>query len=105
MEDAVESVHGVHARATLEGPAVIEAVPAPARLGMIAGGVLTSYRASLVERDIWDHVRARFAQRGPREAEWLDAVTHHDWVDVEAYVTLLDAIADTMGLDALRNLV
>ncbi|HEY6879383.1 MAG TPA: hypothetical protein VI299_15255, partial [Polyangiales bacterium] len=85
MEDAV-----------LEGPGVIEAAPSTGQLGLIAGGVITSYRASLVERDIWEHVRARFAQRGPRAAEWLDAVTHHDWVDAEAFVTLLDAIGDTM---------
>ncbi len=82
---------------------VIEALPS--QLGLIAGGVITSYRASLVERDIWEHVRARFAQRGTRAPEWLDGVTHHDWVDVEAFVSLLDAIGDVMGLDALRNLV
>lgn len=114
MEDAVSG-----------RPGVIEAVPT-ARLGLIAGGVITSYRASLVERDIWEHVRARFAQRrsaassarapegtlssgradaGSQDAEWLDAVTHHDWVDVSAFVTLLDAIGDTMGLDELRSLV
>ncbi|MET0283634.1 MAG: hypothetical protein ABW352_04170 [Polyangiales bacterium] len=84
---------------------VIEAVPSTPRFGSIAGGVITSYRASLIERDIWDHVLARFAQRGPRDAEWLDAVTHHDWVDAQAFVTLLDAIGDTLGLDGLRSLV
>jgi hypothetical protein len=102
MEEAVNSARS--ACSALESPSEIEAVPSPSR-GLIAGGVLTSYRASLVERDIWEHVRARFAQRGPRDAEWLDAVTHHDWVDVEAFVTLLDAIGETIGIDALRNLV
>jgi hypothetical protein len=50
-------------------------------------------------------VRARYAHRGERDAEWLDAVTHHHWVDVGVFVSLLDAIGDTMGLDELRTLV
>jgi hypothetical protein len=94
MGDAVDGERGV-----------IEAVPAAPQRGLIAGGVLTSYRASLVERDIWDHVRARFAQRGGHDPEWLDAVTQHDWVDVSVFVSLLDAIGDTIGIDALRSLV
>jgi hypothetical protein len=76
-----------------------------ARLGLIAGGVISSYRASLVERDLWEHVRACFEQRGPRSAEFLDQIGTRDWVDVEAFVTLLDVIGETMGLDELRSLV
>ncbi len=75
------------------------------RLGLIAGGVISSYRASLLERDLWEHVRALFARRGPFSAEWLDGVSHQDWVDVAAFVALLEVMADTMGLDELRWLV
>lgn len=76
-----------------------------AQLGLIAGGVISSYRASLVDRDLWEPIRALFEQRGPRSAEWLDAVSHRDWVPVEAFVTLLDVMGQTMGLDELRSLV
>jgi len=76
-----------------------------ARLGLIAGGVIASYRASLVERDLWEHVCGLFAQRGPYSANWLDGVSHRDWVDVEAFVLLLDVIGETLGLDELRTLV
>ncbi|MET0340426.1 MAG: hypothetical protein ABW252_05460 [Polyangiales bacterium] len=76
-----------------------------ARLGLIAGGVIASYRASLVERDLWEHVRLAFARRGPYSAEWLDHVTRADWVELEAFVLLLEQIGETMGLDALRSLV
>jgi hypothetical protein len=82
----------------------IDAVP-PSGLGLIAGGVISSYRACLVERDIWEHVCAGFEQRSGRDAEWLDGVSHHDWVDVESFVGLLDTIGETIGLDALRTLV
>jgi hypothetical protein len=75
------------------------------RLGLIAGGVVASYRASLIERDLWQHTSARFAQRGPYSAEWLARVSHRDWVDVEAFVLLLDVIGETIGLDELRTLV
>ena len=87
--------------AVLGCPTEPEAV-ADTRLGLIAGGVISSYRASLLERDLWDHVRARFEQRGPYSAEWLDAVAHQDWVDVGAFVVLLDVMGETMGLDELR---
>lgn len=103
MDDAINGSRATN-HVTRERTGVIEATPS-AGLGLIAGGVLTSYRAPLVERDIWDHVRARFSQRGPRPAEWLDAVTHRDWVDVDAFVTLLDSLGDTIGIDALRHLV
>lgn len=76
-----------------------------AQLGLIAGGVIASYRASLVERDLWQHVCAQFAERGPHDGAWLDGVSARDWVDVKAFVTLLDVIGETMGLDELRSLV
>jgi hypothetical protein len=76
-----------------------------ARLGLIAGGVLASYRASLIERDLWEHTSLRFSQRGPYSAEWLARVSHRDWVEVEAFVLLLDVIGETIGLDGLRTLV
>jgi hypothetical protein len=74
-------------------------------LGLIAGGVIASYRASLIERDLWEHVGARCERRSPFSAEWLDGVRPRDWVDVAAFVTLLDVIGETMGLDELRTLV
>lgn len=74
-------------------------------MGLISGGVLSSYRAILVERDLWEDVRATFARRGAYDDAWLDRVSHKDWVEVEAFVLLLDVLADTMGLDALRSLV
>ena len=73
--------------------------------GLISGGVLSSYRAILVERDLWENVRAGFALRSSYDEEWLDRVSHNDWVEVEAFVTLLDVMADTMGIDELRWLV
>ena len=76
-----------------------------ARLGLVAGGVISSYRASLVERDLWEHVRALAGQRGPHDADWFDAIAPADWVDVTAFVSLLEAIAETMGLESLRWLV
>ena len=76
-----------------------------AQLGLIAGGVIASYRASLVERDLWQHVCAQFAQRGPHDAAWLDGISVRDWVDVQAFIMLLDVIGETMGLDELRMLV
>ncbi|MDB4972088.1 MAG: hypothetical protein JWN48_429 [Myxococcaceae bacterium] len=76
-----------------------------ARLGLIAGGVISSYRASLVERDLWEHVCGLFEERGPYEAALLERVTARDWVEVEAFITMLDVIGETMGLDALRSLV
>jgi len=78
---------------------------AGARFGLIAGGVICSYRASLVERDLWEHVRRRFVRRGPYPAEWLDDVSQRDWVDLQAFVVLLEEIGETMGLDELRMLV
>ena len=93
MEDATEgrSFDGLAAR--------------DARLGLIAGGVIASYRASLVERDIWEHVCGQFAQRGPHDAAWLDRIAPTDWVDVQAFISLLDVIGETMGVDELRSLV
>jgi hypothetical protein len=76
-----------------------------ARAGLISGGVISSYRAILVERDLWGHVRARFALRGEHDEGWLDAISARDWVEVESFVTLLDVIAETMGVDELRWLV
>jgi hypothetical protein len=92
------------------GDAVVErpvdrTLASDARLGLIAGGVISSYRASLVDRDLWEPIRALFEQRGPYTAEWLDAVSHRDWVPVEAFVSLLDVMGQTMGVDALRSLV
>ncbi|MDB4990314.1 MAG: hypothetical protein JWN04_5492 [Myxococcaceae bacterium] len=75
------------------------------RLGLVAGGVISSYRASLVERDLWEHVCALFESRGPYAAALLERVTARDWVELEAFVVLLDVIGETMGLDELRTLV
>lgn len=76
-----------------------------AQLGLIAGGVISAYRASLVERDLWEHVRLSAASRGRFDAEWLDRISAADWIDAQVFVVLLEAIADTMGLDELRWLV
>lgn len=76
-----------------------------ARLGLIAGGVISSYRACLVERDLWEHVRALAARGSAYDADWYDAIAPADWVDVDAFVRLLEAIGETMGLDSLRWLV
>lgn len=80
-------------------------VNASMELGLVAGGVISSYRACMLERDLWGHIRARFAQRGPYSAEWLDGVSHQDWVGVEALIALLDVMGEIMGLDELRWMV
>jgi hypothetical protein len=87
------------------GHAAESGVVRNAGLGLLSGGVISSYRAILVERDLWEHVRARFAQRGLHDAAWLDDVNHQDWVDVEAFVALLEVMAECMGVDELRWLV
>jgi hypothetical protein len=87
------------------GHAAGSGVVREAGLGQISGGVFSSYRAILVERDLWGHVRARCALRGPYEDHWFDGVSQKDWVDVEAFVLLLDVMAETMGIDELRWLV
>lgn len=89
--------------------AIIER-PAPgvthrAGRALIAGGVISSYRASLVERDLWEHVCALLEQSTTYRADWLTSVSQRDWVEVEVFVALLDAIGCTMGLDELRMLV
>lgn len=87
------------------GHSASSGVTCGAGLGSISGGVISSYRAILVERDLWENVRRSFAQRGTRDEEWLDRISHNDWVEVEAFVLLLDVVAETMGVDELRWLV
>jgi hypothetical protein len=89
--------------ATVERP--IDGEVVDARLGLIAGGVIASYRASLIDRDLWEPIGALFEQRSSYTAEWLSSVTHRDWVAVEAFVALLEVMGQTMGLDELRSLV
>lgn len=67
--------------------------------------MISSYRAILVERDLWELVRERFARRGTYEPDWLERVSPRDWVEVEAFVLLLDVMAEVMGVDELRWLV
>jgi hypothetical protein len=68
----------------------------------VSGGVLCSYRASLVHDGLLEAVRTIFAARSGLPADWLDEVTPFDWVELEHFRTLLVSFADTTGLEQLR---
>ncbi len=74
-------------------------------LPLVAGGVIASYRGTMVERDLWDHTRQAFSQRTGQEQDQLDRLCEEEWVDLSDYVALLDALGDTLGLDELRTLI
>lgn len=76
-----------------------------ARLGLVAGGVIASYRATLVERELWTRVSARFGEGGAFDPRWLDDVKPDDWVDAAGFVHLIEVLGDTLGIDGLRSLV
>lgn len=72
---------------------------------LVAGGVIASYRGTMMERDLWDHTRQAYAQRTGQEQAQLDRLCEQEWVDLADYVALLDALGDTLGLDELRTLI
>ena len=59
---------------------------------MVAGGLISTYRASMIERDHWEHVRASLAAQGKDQLEWLDGKTPPEWVELEHCVALIDAL-------------
>jgi hypothetical protein len=71
---------------------------------MVAGGLISTYRASMIERDLWDHVRAALIAQG-REPDWLDGKSPPEWVELDEFVALVDAIGATIGATELRTLV
>jgi hypothetical protein len=70
---------------------------------MVAGGLISTYRASMIERDLWDHVRASLSAQ--LELDWLDGKAPPEWVELSHFVALIDAIGATLGLSELRTLV
>jgi hypothetical protein len=68
----------------------------------VSGGVLCSYRASLVADGLMEAVGTVFTARSSLPADWLDEVTLFDWVELEHFRTLLVSYADVVGLDRLR---
>jgi hypothetical protein len=84
----VESL-GEHTRAALS-------------LVRVSGGVLCSYRASLVADGLLEAVRTVFTARSGLSPDWLDEVTLFDWVALEHFRTLLVSYGDVVGVDQLR---
>lgn len=68
----------------------------------VSGGVLCSYRASLVDDGLLEAVRTVFTARSRLPAGWLDDVTLFDWCELEHFRTLLVSYADVVGLEQLR---
>jgi hypothetical protein len=59
----------------------------------------------MVERDLWDHVQVALAQRSEHELDWAQAPDSLEWVELEHFVALIDAIGGTLGVTELRSLV
>ena len=74
-------------------------------LPLVAGGVMASYRGTMLERDLWDHTRQAFAQRTGHDVTELDRLCELEWVNLCDYSALLDALSDTLGLDELRTMI
>ncbi len=72
---------------------------------LVAGGVMASYRGTMLERDLWDHTRQAFAQRTRHDLDHLDRLCEVEWVSLEDYSALLDALGDTLGVDELRTMI
>jgi hypothetical protein len=72
---------------------------------LVAAGLVATYRASMVERDLWDHVLVALRQRGETDLDWLTGTASTEWVELERFVALIDAIGDTLGAAELRSLV
>jgi hypothetical protein len=78
---------------------------------MVAGGLISTYRASMIERDLWDHVRATLsassacATHGTAELDWVDGKAPPEWVELDHFVALIEAIGATLGPNELRTLV
>ncbi len=82
-----------------------ESAVAPLAMPLVARGLLDTYRASMVERDLWEHVLAALAPRSDGELDWLQAPASLEWVELERFVTLVDAIGEMLGAEELRSLV
>lgn len=76
-----------------------------ATLPLVAGGVMASYRGTMLERDLWDHTRQAFAHRTQQDLEQLDRLCELEWVSLADYSALLDALGDTLGIDELRTMI
>ena len=68
----------------------------------ISGGVLCSYRASLVDDGLLEAVRTIFTARSGLPADWLDGVTPFEWIELEHFKTLVVSFADVTGLEQMR---
>lgn len=68
----------------------------------VSGGVLCSYRASLVADGLMETVRTVFTARSGLPPDWLDEVTLFDWHAFEHFRTLLLSYADVVGVEQLR---
>jgi hypothetical protein len=71
---------------------------------LVAGGVIAAYRASMVALDQWDYVRQALWAGSVWDERWLDAVSADDWVELDEYIALLEAIEHTIGVEELRSL-
>ena len=99
-----ERIDAINETVASTEPQLRDSVP-PAALPLVAVGLLATYRASMVERDLRDHVVAGLHKRGERELDWLRAPASLEWVELERFVALIDAIGDTLGVTELRSLV
>jgi hypothetical protein len=73
---------------------------------LVAAGLVATYRASMVERDLWDHVLVWLRQHGETEfLQTLDTLHPNEWVELERFVSLIDAIGATIGVNELRSMV
>ena len=70
----------------------------------ISGSIVAELRAQMLELGIWDRVRGQMAEHDPLGIRWVDDAATQSWVEIETYVSLIEAMGVVLGAQAMREL-
>jgi hypothetical protein len=70
----------------------------------ISGRIVSELRALMIAEGVWPKVRDALAVRAPMALRWLDDAANEPWIEMETYLSMVDAAGEALGLDALRAL-
>lgn len=66
--------------------------------------VSLNLQGALIERGLWTDVRQQLAATHPDVLQEIEATDSQEWLRIGAHLRLLDAVADVLGLEGIKQL-